>query len=138
MSDQFDQLNEERGRTSLRDDVLEKTLNAISSNAHNVATGLALVLLARSMSQGALTVGDLALFVFSLFMTQSLGREIGNLLTGYRRVGVSVNRLLDLMPGAAAEALVEPTPSYLFGRLPEVPVPERVTNTGWRSSMFRG
>jgi ATP-binding cassette, subfamily B, bacterial len=124
---QFDRLNEERGRTSLMDDVLAKTLNAISSNAHNVTTGIVLVLLARSMSQGVLTVGDLSLFVFYLEMTQMLGSEIGDLLTGYRRVGVSINRLHDLMPGAAAEALVEPTPSYLFGRLPVVPVPETVT-----------
>ena len=105
---------------------LAKTLNAISTTVHNVATGLALVLLARSMSQGALPVGDLSLFVFYLEMTQMFGGQIGDLLTTYRRVGVSINRLLDLMPGAAGKALVEPTPGYLFGRLPEMPVPESV------------
>ena len=39
---------------------------------------------------------------------------IGKLLSGYRRVGVSVNRLQELMPGSAPEALVEPTPGYLL------------------------
>ena len=78
------------------------------------------------MSQGALPVGDLSLFVFYLEMTQMFGGQIGDLLTTYRRVGVSINRLLDLMPGAAGKALVEPTPGYLFGRLPEMPVPESV------------
>ena len=90
--EQFDRVNEERGRTSLRDEVLAKVLNAFSHNAHHVATGLMLVLLARSMSQGTITVGDLSLFVFYLAQTQALSAAIGELLTGYRRVGVSVDR----------------------------------------------
>ena len=72
-----------------------------------------------------MTVGDLSLFVFYLARTQDFSSEIGKLLSGYRRVGVSVNRLQELMPGAAPEALAEPTPSYLLGHLPGVAVPER-------------
>ena len=123
--DEFNRANEQRGRTSLRDEVFTEVLRAVSSNVHNIATGLMLALLARSMSQGTLTVGDLSLFVFYLAQTQSFTTAIGELMSDYRQVGVSVNRLLDLMPGSAPEALVEPTRSYLLGRLPEVEVPER-------------
>ena len=123
--DEFNRANEQRGRTSLRDEVFTEVLRAVSSNVHNIATGLMLALLARSMSQGTLTVGDLSLFVFYLAQTQSFTTAIGELMSGYRQVGVSVNRLLDLMPGSAPEALVEPTRSYLLGHLPEVEVPER-------------
>ena len=119
--DEFKRANEQRGRTSLKDEVLVEMLRAVSSNIHNIATGLVLVLLARSMSQGDLTVGDLSLFVFYLGRTQNFTTLIGQLMSGYRQVGVSVNRLLELMPGSAPEALVEPTPGYLLGRLPEVP-----------------
>jgi ATP-binding cassette subfamily B protein len=38
----------------------------------------------------------------------------------YRQVGVSLDRLLELMPGASPRELVQRRPSYLFGRLPEV------------------
>ena len=110
---------------SLKDEVLGETMEAVASNAHHVATGVLLALLARSMVQGDLTVGDLSLFVFYLGNTQSFSREIGKLLTGYRRAGVSTGRLLELMPGAPPEALVKPTSGYLFGGLPEVAVPER-------------
>ena len=113
--DEFNRVNKERGRTSLRDEVLGETLNTLSSNAHYVGTGILLALLARAMSEGALTVGDLSLLVFYLTQVQAFSREIGSLLTGYRRVGVSVDRLLELMPGSTPEALVEPTPSYLLG-----------------------
>ena len=136
--ERFDEVNAQRGWTSLRDEVLAKTLNAVSSNAHNVATGLVLVLLARSISTGTLTVGDLSLFVFYVAQTQNFGAEIGKLLTGYRYVGVSVDRLLQLMPGAAAEALVEPTPSYLFGPLPEVTIPKTATENRLQVLDVRG
>ena len=119
--DEFDRVNEERGRTSLRDQVLGDMMHLLSSNAHYVGTGILLALLARSMSQGSLTVGDLSLFVFYLAHTQAFSAEIGKLLTGYKRVGVSANRLLELMPGSTLEALIEPTPGYLLGHLPEVP-----------------
>lgn len=122
---EFERVNSERGRTSLRDEVLGQTMEAFASNAHHVATGVMLALLARSMVQGELTVGDLSLFVFYLANTRSLSRDIGRILTGYRRVGVSTGRLLELMPGAPPERLVEPTSGYLFGPLPEVGVPER-------------
>ena len=123
--DEFERVNSERGRTSLKDEVLGATVEALASNAHHVATGILLALLARAMVQGELTVGDLSLFVFYLANTQALSREIGKLLTGYRRAGVSTGRLLELMPGAPPEALVEPDDGYLFGRLPEVTAPER-------------
>ena len=131
--EQFDIVNAERGTTSLKDEVLAETLGAFSTHAHNLATGLVLVLIARSMIQGSLTVGDLSLFVFYLGQTQNFSAEIGKLLTGYRRVGVSVNRLLRLMPGATAEALVEPTPSYLYGGRPEVTPIEKAVDDRLRN-----
>ena len=123
--DEFKTANEQRGRASLKDEVFTQVLRAVSSNIHNIATGLVLALLARSMSQGNLTVGDLSIFVFYLAQTQGFASVIGDMVAGYRQVGVSVNRLLDLMPGSAPDRLVEPTPSYLMGPLPEVEVPER-------------
>ena len=123
--EEFERVNGERGRTSLKDEVLGQAMAAFSSNAHHVATGLLLALLARSMVQGEMTVGDLSLFVFYLGNSGDFSREIGKLLTDYRRIGVSTGRLLELMPGSSPEALVEPTPSHLFGPLPDVPAPER-------------
>ena len=124
---QFNRANEQRGRTSLKDEVLAEVLSAFSSNIHHIGTGLVLALLARSMSQGTLTVGDLSLFVYYLAQTQGFTTLVGQMMAGYRQVGVSVNRLLELMPGSAPGALVEPTPSYLLGHLPGVAVPERMS-----------
>ena len=136
--EEFNRVNKERGRTSLKDEVLEETLNTLSSNAHHVGTGILLALLAGAMSEGDLTVGDLSLLVFYLARVQPFSQMIGNLMTGYRRVGVSVDRLLELMPGSSPEALVEPTPSYLMGHLPEIVPPAKVAEDRLETLVVEG
>ena len=121
----FDRINEQRKRATLKDALFSETLRAVSSNAQSLGTGLILILVGRSMSQGSFTVGDLSLFVYYLGWTWWITRELGALLPDYRTVRVSLSRLLRLMPGAPPSKLVEPSPSYLLGRLPEVPFVEK-------------
>ena len=125
MIEQFNRVNDERRRTTLRDTLLTQTLGAVFSNAQNLGTGLVLIVAGQSMSQGSFTVGDLSLFVFYLGYTNWLAGDIGRVLTGYKQVGVSIDRLLKLMPGAHPKRLVEPSPSYLYRELPEVPYVEK-------------
>ena len=122
---QFNVLNDARKTTTLKDTLLTSTLGALFSNAQNLGTGMILIVAGQAMSRGSLTVGDLSLFVFYLGYTSWFSQTVGNMLTGYKKVGVSIERLLKLMPGAEPEKLVEPNPSYLRGALPEVPFAER-------------
>ena len=117
----FDVLNAERKRTTLRDTLLGETLGAVFSNVQNIGTGFVLIAAGRSLSSGSFTVGDLSLFVFYLGWTQWLAHEVGRTLMQYRQIGVSLDRLHELMPGASPSDLVRKRPSYLFGQLPEVP-----------------
>lgn len=73
-----------------------------------------------SLVAGSFTVGDLSLFVFYLGYAQWSAYEVGRTLMQYRQVGVSLDRLHELMPGASPRELVQKRPSYLFGPMPEV------------------
>ena len=117
----FDVLNEERKRTTLRDVLLTETLGAVFSNVQNIGTGFVLVAAAWSLGSESFSVGDLSLFVFYLGYTQWMAHETGRTLLQYRQVGVSLDRLRGLMPGAQPLELVRRRPSYLFGRMPEAP-----------------
>ena len=119
--DRFDVLNAERKRTTLKDTLLGETLGAVFSNVQNIGTGFVLIAAGRSLGSESFTVGDLSLFVFYLGWTQWLAHEVGRTLMQYRQIGVSLDRLHELMPGASPRELVQKRPSYLFGRLPEVP-----------------
>ena len=121
----FNAINDSRRQASLKDTLLTQTLGVLFSNAQNLGTGLVLIVVAQSMSQGILTIGDLSLFVYYLGYSTWLSQEFGAVLTGYRQVGISIDRLLPLLPGAPPEKLVEPSPSYLYGDLPAVPFVEK-------------
>ena len=118
--DRFDVLNAERKRTTLRDVLLSESLNAVFSNIQNIGTGFVLIAAARSLGTESFSVGDLSLFVFYLGWTQWMAAEVGRTLMRYRQVGVSLDRLRGLMPGAEPVELVRRRRSYLFGRMPEV------------------
>ena len=123
--ERFDRLNDARRTATLRDTLLTQTLGAIFSNVQNIGTGFVLIAAGQYMSSGSFTVGDLSLFVFYLGHTQWFAAEVGRVLTEYRQVGVSIDRLQHLMPGAEPRRLVKPSPGYLFGTVPAVPFVEK-------------
>ena len=119
--ERFDALNAERKRTTLRDTLLGETLGAVFSNVQNIGTGFVLIVAAQSLGSASFSVGDLSLFVFYLGYTQWLAHEVGRTLMQYRQIGVSLDRLRELMPGGQPVELVRRRPSYLFGRMPVTP-----------------
>ena len=121
----FDALNELRRRATLKDTLLTQTLSGIFSNVGNLGTGLILVVAGQAISNGSITVGDLSLFVFYFGFIEWFSSEIGNAVTGYKQVGVSFDRMRELVPGARPSKLVESSPHYLFRALPETPFVEK-------------
>jgi len=121
----FNQLNDERRKISLRDRLFNEVLHSIFLNAVNLATGVILILVGRSMREGTFTVGDFALFVFYLGFISELTTFVGLLVARYRQIGVSVERMGRLMEGAPPEALVEFSPVFLDGQFPDVTYPTK-------------
>ncbi|MFN8486798.1 MAG: ABC transporter ATP-binding protein [Caldilineaceae bacterium] len=123
----FKILNEARRKATLRDLVFSKLIESFSINAANISTGVLLLVVARMMQTkngGAppFTVGDFSLFVSYLSWLAIVTSMFGNYLTRYRQTGISLQRLFDLLPGAAPETLVAHEPLYLWrGPFPEAP-----------------
>ena len=118
----FDSLNAERKRTTLKDTLLGETLGAVFSNVQNIGTGFVLITAAQSLGSESFSVGDLSLFVFYLGYMQWLAHEVGRTLTQYRQIGVSLDRLRELMPGGAAGgARAQAAPATCSGRIPDTP-----------------
>ncbi len=116
---EFDRVNAARKRATLRDTLLTQTLNAIFRNLEGIGVGAILIVAGHAMLSGQLTVGDLVLFVFYLEGFSWLWAGLGRVMTEYRQVGVGINRLDELMPGAPPEKLVERNPTHLFRKAPE-------------------
>jgi ATP-binding cassette subfamily B protein len=116
----FGALNDQRRVTGVRDKLFSEILESIFANTVNVGTGLILLLAATSMRAGTFTVGDFALFVYYLGWISEFTAMFGIVLTRYRQAGVSFERMLTLLQGAAPETLVAHSPVYMRGALPEI------------------
>jgi len=121
----FRTLNEERRRAALKDSLLTELLGAVFWSSINLGTGLILLLAGQSIRAGTFTVGDFALFVFYLSLVTEGMTTIGNFSARFRQVGISVQRLLELLPDDPPERLVEHNPVYLRGPLPPMSFAEK-------------
>ena len=119
--DYLKELNNTRQETSLKDALFSQVLDSAFRNTANVFTGLILLTAGASMQAGNFSVGDLALFVYYLSWVTDFSAIIGNKIAWFKRLGVSIDRMVHLLQGTRPEKLVEYTPVYLRGELPEVP-----------------
>ena len=111
---EFDRVNAERKHAGQKDTLLTESLGAIFLNLQTIGTGAILIVAGQAILSGQFTVGDLVLFVFYLEAFTMLFAGIGMTLTAYRQTGVSIERLVELMPGSPPEKLVERNPTHLF------------------------
>lgn len=121
----LDRLQEARRSTTLRDRLLEQVMNASFRNVVNLGTAVILLLAANGLHGGRFTVGDFALFVFYLEPLSHTIGSVGMVLGRIRQAGVSLERMQELMQGAAPGSLVAHSPVYLRGELPPVPYTQR-------------
>ena len=129
----FQTLNETRRIATLRDLLLNKLLESFSANAANFGTGVLLIALARAVQTNPggtanFTVGDFSLFISYLGWMSIVTSMFGNYLARYRQTGISLQRLLELLPGATPATLVAHNPLYLLGsKLPDLPYTPKTT-----------
>jgi ATP-binding cassette subfamily B protein len=116
-------INERRRLASLRDRVFGQLVSGVSQNAANLGTGVLLLAGADAMRSGRFTVGDFALFVSYLGWLAQTTSWVGEYLTKHRQMGVSLDRLQELMQGAPAERLVDHAPLHLRHGPPALPEP---------------
>ena len=109
----FEQLNAERARVSLRDQLGSEVVRSLGYGTGEVAVGFVLLLVAASFRRGDLTVGDLALFASYSAVVAGLPRWIGRLGAYTRQADVSVDRLAELLPDADRGAVVTPVQMHL-------------------------
>jgi ATP-binding cassette subfamily B protein len=117
--------SEIRRRAALADVLTTQLLRGVSWNAGRLTTGLVLLMAADALRAGRFTVGDFALFTSYLgYLTMMTGLA-GDIAQMYRQMGVSLQRLLDLLQGAPAQRLVAHYPLHLRSDLPDLPARRR-------------
>jgi ATP-binding cassette subfamily B protein len=134
----FRSLNAKRRDTGLVDRLFNELLESIFVNANAIGTGAMLLASAGALRSGEFTVGDFALFAWSMGGIGELTGFLGFLVARYKQAGVGISRLLNLMPGVPPQALVAPGPVYERGDDPPVPFAEKTDAHKLRTLEVRG
>lgn len=114
-------LNDVRRKAALKDELFTQILHSAFHNTSHIFTGLILLTAGSAMQAGQFSVGDLALFVYYLSWVTDFSALIGDKIAWFKRLGVSIDRMVQLLQGTKPEKLVETAPVYLRENLPEVP-----------------
>lgn len=117
----FRQVNDRRRSAMVQDKLIVQVVDTLSGGTVDVGVGLILLFATQAIFAGTFTVGDFALFAAYVWPATQLMRMAGRLITHYRQVGVSAQRMERLMQGSAPGAVVAHNPIYLTGDLPELP-----------------
>lgn len=125
VSQQFEMLSDKRRFFSLRAKLFYAILDSLYNNAASLGTGVILILAGEKMHQGAFTIGDFSLFISYLGNISNLTTFFGMLIARYKQLGVSVNRMQDLMEGAPPDALVTANPVYIKQEPPPIQQPQK-------------
>ncbi len=124
----FHKINDERRVLTVREKLFDEVLGSLYRNTSTLGTGVILVLVGQSMRTGAFTLGDFSLFVYLLQSMGDLTTFGGMLWARYKQLDVSVKRMYRLMENAPLNALVEHSPIYLTGPLPDVTYPTKTAS----------
>jgi len=124
----FRQLNQQRQRLMVQDQVFTAILNSILQNLVSLGIGLILLVSALSRSAIEISVGDFALFVYYLSFVTEFISSLGSFLALSKQTKVSFERMGSLVQDdgvLAATNLVTPQPLYLdnlWGQKPKLPL----------------
>ncbi|HSM54771.1 MAG TPA: ABC transporter ATP-binding protein [Candidatus Sulfomarinibacteraceae bacterium] len=119
----FREVNANRREAMVRDRLLSQLVDALSNGTVDVGTGLVLLLAAQAMVADQFTVGDFALFAAYIWPATQMMRVAGTLLTRYKQVGVSTQRMEAMMRGQPVGAIVAHNRIYMHD---SYPVPEQL------------
>ncbi len=116
----FRQVNDRRRSAMVQDKLITQIVDTLGNGTVDVGVGLILLFAAQALFAGSFSVGDFALFAAYVWPATQLMRMAGRLITTYRQVGVSAQRMERLMQGCPPGAAVTHNPIYLTGDLPEL------------------
>ena len=117
----FRQVNDARREAMVKDKLLEKLIDALSSGTIDVGMGFILLLAAQAMFAGTFTIGDFALFAAYIWPVTQMMRLTGHVITQYKQASVATTRMETMMQGLPTGAVVVHHDIYEDGNVPPIP-----------------
>lgn len=120
IQENFKQLNAEREKFAIRDNMFTQLLTSVYENIISIGTGMVLIVVAFSIKGEKFNLGDFTLFTYYMnFISQSI-QYFGNVMAKYKQTVVAIQSILDIGEEITGESLVADTPLYMKKEVPEI------------------
>jgi ABC-type multidrug transport system fused ATPase/permease subunit len=121
----FDTLSEARRRAGVRQNTFLTLAFSVGQSMGDVAVALVVLLAGQSIQAGAMTIGDLTLFVTYLTIAVHFPANLGSFMSEIAQQRVVLDRLQEMHPDAPPGSIVIPRPIYEKGGAPDVVAPAK-------------
>jgi ATP-binding cassette, subfamily B, bacterial len=127
--DHLNRLSATRRQSIVKEGVFDAAMGSLFATVLTLSMGAILIIGARTMRAGEFTVGDFALFVLYVRggAITYFPIWVGMMVADFKRSGVSIARVKELVPGQATEKMIQPRPLYLRSEPPKAPSVSRAT-----------
>ena len=119
----FDTLSEARRRAGVRQNTFLTLAFSVGQSMGDVAVALVVLLAGQSIQAGAMTIGDLTLFVTYLTIAVRFPANLGSFMSEIAQQRVVLDRLQEMHPDAPPAGIVVHRPIYEKGGAPDVVTP---------------
>jgi ATP-binding cassette subfamily B protein len=138
VTQRFRELNDDRRKSTLIDNLFNEILSSINFNLGHIATGVILIMVAQKMKSGSFTVGDMALFTTYVGQVARSGSLLGTILTNHKRAEVSYIRMAKTIDDQPDSRISDVAPVYFTEDLPLPEAPDLTDSERLRELSFRG
>jgi len=102
----LEELNNERRKFMLKDNLFNQLLNGIFTNTVTLGTGFMLLIIAQMLSAESFSLGDFSLFIYCLGFVSDNTTFWGEFMAHFQQTDVSVNRMKKVLDNEKGDKLV--------------------------------
>jgi len=109
----LEELNNERRKFMLKDNLFNQLLNSIFNNTVTLGTGFMLLIIAQMLSAKSFSLGDFSLFIYCLGFVSDNTTFWGEFMAHFQQTDVSINRMKKVLDNEKGEKLVASRKLYV-------------------------
>lgn len=134
----LEELNNERRKFMLKDNLFNQLLNSIFNNTVTLGTGFMLLIIAQMLSAKSFSLGDFSLFIYCLGFVSDNTTFWGEFMAHFQQTDVSINRMKKVLDNEKGEKLVASRKLYVNQKITPFESTEEEMSESLETLNFKG
>lgn len=134
----LEELNNDRRKLMLKDNLFNQLLNGIFNNTVTLGTGFMLLIIAQMLSAESFSLGDFSLFIYCLGFVSDNTTFWGEFMAHFQQTDVSLNRMKKVLDNEKGDKLVVSRKLYVSQKITPYETTEKEVSETLETLHFKG